>query len=336
MSRQQRLTLAAVAALLALTVAPTVQAVEGQEHMWDDRMPPLFSMGDLPEDVLWMIIAFAMQNCRGEKDCFFLQEANDWYKKIIARKERCYADQRCQERMISKLNSECQPYNWATALQVESIPNMMSFLSCAETVEAYRRWYMRIATRMCEEVLCEYNLGVIYKRYWKLPPLWDTLSFRRDSGISPDAQTNWTSMVAERQASFFLAALLYENGVLGPRTRGFNAFWNTSFDKVDSLGKVLLTAPWWLEHQKNCVANTSAAITQAADRVTVAENSQEAVRSGKFFFDILQGRVPGTQSGPQSDTQSGLQSLALSLAFQSQALMSLARRVWLLVIRGQE
>ena len=54
-SRQQRLALAAVAALLALTVAPTVQAVEGQEHMWDDRMPPLFSMGDLPEDVLWMM-----------------------------------------------------------------------------------------------------------------------------------------------------------------------------------------------------------------------------------------------------------------------------------------
>lgn len=267
----------------------------GSDDMTPQEQKSLFSMRDLPVDVLWMIVALAMQNCRGEMDCQFLRQAKDWLKIINARRDGCYSDQRYHNRKISELNDKCQPDVWARVLHVPSIPS--DILSCPDTLEACRHWFMKIASRMLQEVLCQYNTGVIYKRLWKAPPSWDELALRREyPNLSPDAQSNWIEMVAERQAGFFLAILLYQNGVLGPRVLEFNALLHSCLNDPETWGLYLSSAPWWLEHQRDCATHHDAAIEKALKRVTVAFKSQQSVASGEFLFDFLQGKVPRAEA----------------------------------------
>ena len=91
-----------------------------------------------------------------------------------------------------------------------------------------------------------------------------------------------------------LADMLYQNGVLRPRVLEFDAFRQCLLNDPEAWGEYLMTADWWLEHQKDCAKYHAAAIDKAIDRVTVAFKSKQSVASGQFLFDILQGKVHGT------------------------------------------
>tara|TARA_B110000444_G_C18813740_1_gene584023 strand:+ start:355 stop:1230 length:876 start_codon:yes stop_codon:yes gene_type:complete len=291
-------------------------------------------MRDLDEDLLLLIVSLAMQDWKGENDSEFLRRAKAWLTITIARRDACYYDERVNSARISDCNRMCQcdfAVDWARVLRVPSIPR--DILSCPETLEACQRWFLERATSMCELVLCQYNSGVIYKRDWKAPPLWNArVVMRRDNdALSVGAQANWIWMVARRQAECCLADLLYMKGVLGPRPKNLDRRLPCIVSGIDAWGKYLMTADWWLQHQKDCAMYHAAAIAEANDRVTIAFNSEVSVSEGNFLLGILRPSEPGTQSGTESDTESDTQSLALSLA-----LMSLALRVYHSVFRGQE
>ena len=279
----------------------------------------LWCMEDLPDGLLMMIAKFAGP--------VFFKRAGAWLILNEQRKDFCDADQLHYSTQIAWCNAQCRydsPLAWARVLGVESIPS--NILACPITLEACKCWFVKQATRMCEQGLCLHNIKLIYKRDWTAPSSWNEwVAMRREhNGVSPDSQSDFIREAAERQAEWFLAVLLYKKGLLGPAVQDLDPGFESNLSRIKGWGDELRFADWWLRYQEDNAKYHTIAMADASARAELAHMSEVLASGGESLYLLLKWtlnpkckqnttrlvqhvkeRLKPGESSTQSGTQSG-------------------------------